>query len=217
MRGGILDVYGFGMAAPARLEWWGDDITSIRGFDLTTQRSLEELRRSPSFRSAPRALGEGGRLGVRATRRGIARCSSCCPPTPIVIEEAAGADTDEVERAWSEAEHHLEVARRLGEDVPRARGHPGGSRTAWRAANRGLSRGSRCATSAPTCSSASFPRRRSIGDLNRLRVAPRRLSAHAHPLRQRGPARAPGRAARRGRPRRGPRDARDRRAGRRAS
>ena len=43
VRGGILDVYGFGMAVPARLEWWGDDITSIRGFDLTTQRSLQEL------------------------------------------------------------------------------------------------------------------------------------------------------------------------------
>ncbi|HZA97767.1 MAG TPA: hypothetical protein VE399_03255, partial [Gemmatimonadales bacterium] len=43
VRGGILDVYGFGMASPARLEWWGDDITSVRGFDLTTQRSLEEL------------------------------------------------------------------------------------------------------------------------------------------------------------------------------
>jgi transcription-repair coupling factor (superfamily II helicase) len=26
VRGGILDVYGFGMAAPARVEWWGDEI-----------------------------------------------------------------------------------------------------------------------------------------------------------------------------------------------
>ncbi len=43
VRGGIVDVYGFGMAAPARLEWWGDDVSSIRGFDLTTQRSLQEL------------------------------------------------------------------------------------------------------------------------------------------------------------------------------
>jgi transcription-repair coupling factor (superfamily II helicase) len=43
VRGGILDLYGFGMAVPARLEWWGDDISSLRGFDLTTQRSLEEL------------------------------------------------------------------------------------------------------------------------------------------------------------------------------
>src|SRR3954470_856455 len=43
VRGGILDLYGFGMATPARLEWWGDEITSLRGFDLTTQRSLQEL------------------------------------------------------------------------------------------------------------------------------------------------------------------------------
>ena len=43
VRGGILDVYGFGMAGPARIEWWGDDISSLRGFDLTTQRSLQEL------------------------------------------------------------------------------------------------------------------------------------------------------------------------------
>jgi transcription-repair coupling factor (superfamily II helicase) len=43
VRGGILDLYGFGMATPARLEWWGDEITSLRGFDLTTQRSLQQL------------------------------------------------------------------------------------------------------------------------------------------------------------------------------
>src|SRR5256714_11519327 len=34
VRGGILDVYGFGMAAPARIEWWGDDLASLRAFDL---------------------------------------------------------------------------------------------------------------------------------------------------------------------------------------
>src|SRR6185295_7574613 len=33
VRGGIVDVYGFGMAAPARVEWWGDDIASVRAFD----------------------------------------------------------------------------------------------------------------------------------------------------------------------------------------
>ncbi|MEO8138141.1 MAG: hypothetical protein ABI742_00785, partial [Gemmatimonadota bacterium] len=35
VRGGIIDVYGFGMANPARLEWWGDDLETIRIFDLT--------------------------------------------------------------------------------------------------------------------------------------------------------------------------------------
>src|SRR3989454_10891510 len=43
VRGGILDVYGFGMAAPARVEWWGDEILSLRTFDLDTQRSGEPV------------------------------------------------------------------------------------------------------------------------------------------------------------------------------
>src|SRR5262249_50655822 len=43
VRGGIIDVYGFGMAFPARVEWFGDDISSIRAFDLDTQRSEREL------------------------------------------------------------------------------------------------------------------------------------------------------------------------------
>src|SRR5256885_13861679 len=45
VRGGILDVYGFGMAAPARLEWWGDEIESLRTIDLDSQRSGEAIER----------------------------------------------------------------------------------------------------------------------------------------------------------------------------
>jgi transcription-repair coupling factor (superfamily II helicase) len=63
VRGGILDVYGFGMAAPARLEWWGDDISSIRGFDLTTQRSLETLEEITVLPVSTGGLGEGAALG----------------------------------------------------------------------------------------------------------------------------------------------------------
>ena len=44
VRGGILDVYGFGMATPARIEWWGDEVVSVRSFDLDTQRSGDALR-----------------------------------------------------------------------------------------------------------------------------------------------------------------------------
>jgi transcription-repair coupling factor (superfamily II helicase) len=116
VRGGILDVYGFGMAVPARLEWWGDDITSIRGFDLTTQRSLEELQEVTVLPVSTRALGEGDGSASAPRRMTLLEL---LPGDTYVIQESAGADTDEVERAWSEAEHHLEVARRLGEDVPR--------------------------------------------------------------------------------------------------
>ena len=65
VRGGIVDLYGFGMASPARLEWWGDEIASLRAFDLTTQRSGAELpdltvlpissaaMRNPAFDTGP--------------------------------------------------------------------------------------------------------------------------------------------------------------------
>ena len=39
VRGGIFDIYGFGMADPARLEFFGDEIAELRHFDLLTQRS----------------------------------------------------------------------------------------------------------------------------------------------------------------------------------
>src|SRR5262245_3128484 len=45
VRGGILDAYGYGMAAPSRVEWWGDVIASLRVFDLDTQRSGESIDR----------------------------------------------------------------------------------------------------------------------------------------------------------------------------
>ena len=39
IRGGIFDVYSFGMAEPVRAEFWGDEIVDLRHFDLATQRS----------------------------------------------------------------------------------------------------------------------------------------------------------------------------------
>ena len=34
VRGGIFDIYSFGMADPVRLEFWGDEIIELRHFDL---------------------------------------------------------------------------------------------------------------------------------------------------------------------------------------
>ncbi len=114
-RGGILDVYGFGMAVPARLEWWGDDISSIRGFDLTTQRSLEELSEITVLPVSTDAVKEESDAKAPSSRLTLL---DLLPSDTLVLEEASGPDRDEVRRAWNEAEHHLDVARRLGEDVP---------------------------------------------------------------------------------------------------
>jgi transcription-repair coupling factor (superfamily II helicase) len=159
VRGGIVDVYGFGMASPARCEWWGDEISSLRGFDLTSQRSLEELREVtvlPITTAAVReeagggaggqgGRGAGGQTGGNAAAgpASVSRADllpgpgslpagppahlpaparrtllELLPAETILIEESTGPDADEVSRAWREATHHLEIARKLGEEVP---------------------------------------------------------------------------------------------------
>jgi len=43
VRGGIMDLCSFGNPHPVRVEFWGDEVTSLRGFDLGTQRSVAEV------------------------------------------------------------------------------------------------------------------------------------------------------------------------------
>src|SRR2546426_923460 len=59
VRGGILDVYGFGMAAPTRVEWWGDEILSLRTFDLDTQRSGDAVERVTVLPVRSEGVGAG--------------------------------------------------------------------------------------------------------------------------------------------------------------
>jgi len=112
VRGGILDVYGFGMAAPARIEWWGDDIASLRTFDLDTQRSGDAIERVTVLpvKAEDRGTGQGGR--VRSSLLELLPTD-----TVLVVDEESAVD-QEVNRAWADAAHHLDVARRLGEDPP---------------------------------------------------------------------------------------------------
>lgn len=45
VRGGILDVFSFSNDAPYRIEFFGDDVDSIRTFDVETQLSLEQVKK----------------------------------------------------------------------------------------------------------------------------------------------------------------------------
>jgi len=118
VRGGILDVYGFGMAVPARVEWWGDDVASLRAFDLDSQRSGEAIERITVL--PVRTEGGGTRnVGVRQPAP-LPRQSllDLLPGDAVIVLEQESALEHEVDRAWAEAAHHLEVARRLGEEAP---------------------------------------------------------------------------------------------------
>ena len=43
VRGGIMDLFSFGAPEPLRVEFWGDEITSLRAFDILDQRSVRTL------------------------------------------------------------------------------------------------------------------------------------------------------------------------------
>ncbi len=43
VRGGILDVFPLTQEMPVRMELWGDEIDSLRSFDVSTQKSLEQI------------------------------------------------------------------------------------------------------------------------------------------------------------------------------
>lgn len=43
IRGGIVDIFDLTQENPIRLELWGDEIESIRSFDILSQRSIEKL------------------------------------------------------------------------------------------------------------------------------------------------------------------------------
>ena len=118
VRGGIMDVYGFGMATPARIEWWGDEVTSVRGFDLDTQRSGERLDRVTVL--PVRAESVRSQLPVGAQHAAPLRTNllALLPTDTIVVTDQESAVEREVERAWADAAHHLEVARRMGEEPP---------------------------------------------------------------------------------------------------
>ena len=115
VRGGIVDVYGFGMEQPARAEFWDDACVALRAFDLSSQRSVGPLERVTVLPVDPRAaLDEGTRV-----RRSLL---DLLPAATLVVEAEGEGEGErleaEVGRAWAEAEHHAEVARRLGEEVP---------------------------------------------------------------------------------------------------
>ena len=198
------------MAVPARLEWWGDDVSSIRGFDLTTQRSLQPLDEVTVLPVSTRSLTDAA-ASQPAVAQDAARAAALRHlPDPGVGGRRPRRGRARVERGGAPPGDRPAAGRGRAQ----ARCDPGESGGVARATRR-RSRVSRCATSAPDLQFGFFPPEKIDRDLNRLRSLLAGTPAHHHPLRQRRPARAARRAAGRGRARRHAGDARHRRARRR--
>lgn len=111
VRGGIFDIYGFGMAEPVRLEFWGDEIIELRHFDLNTQRTTRPAELALVLPVDGRVREAGG-----ATER--VSVTELLGPDAIVVIPAGSAVRPELQRTWDESAHHIELARRRGEEAP---------------------------------------------------------------------------------------------------
>jgi transcription-repair coupling factor (superfamily II helicase) len=111
IRGGIFDVYSFGMAEPVRAEFWGDEIVDLRHFDLASQRSS---------RAVDYALVLPVDGSVSEDESGFDRGSilSLLPPDTLFVSPRGSHIEPELRRTWGDAQHHIELARRRGEDAP---------------------------------------------------------------------------------------------------
>ncbi|HXN75374.1 MAG TPA: CarD family transcriptional regulator, partial [Gemmatimonadaceae bacterium] len=111
VRGGIFDIYSFGMAEPVRLEFWGDDITELRHFDLLTQRSTRDA-------DVALVLPVDGQISVGDVEPERSSIRALFPPDTLFVIPRGTHVKPEMERTWSEAQHHIDLARRRGEDTP---------------------------------------------------------------------------------------------------
>jgi transcription-repair coupling factor (superfamily II helicase) len=111
IRGGILDVYSFGMAEPVRAEFWGDEIVDLRHFDLVSQRSSRAV-------DVALVLPVDGHVSEGAGEFERASITSLLPPDTLLVIPRGSHTEPELRRTWDDAQHHIDLARRRGEDAP---------------------------------------------------------------------------------------------------
>ena len=102
IRGGILDVYAAENARPLRIEFFGDEIESIRRFEVDTQRSVMKVTEAMvlPLTEQPHLTGQPGSgaeyPGWNSPRRSTIRASSTLadfsenengPPALLVLDE----------------------------------------------------------------------------------------------------------------------------------
>lgn len=74
VRGGIIDIFDLTEENPYRIELWGDEVESIRSFDVLSQRSIEKLESISVFPATEFVLEEDRiRQGLKKLREESAR------------------------------------------------------------------------------------------------------------------------------------------------
>ena len=119
VRGGIVDVFSLGAAGPARIEFSGDDVASVRLFDVRDQLSTEVV---PGVDVLPVAFdGNGPADALRATDRPradgnepVASLLDRLPDGAVVVRTGETDWAGEADALWREANRRYRRAKRHG-------------------------------------------------------------------------------------------------------
>ena len=71
IRGGIIDIFDLTEENPYRIELWGDEVESIRSFDVLSQRSIEKLESISVFPASEFVLDDASTRQHFRQRHGI--------------------------------------------------------------------------------------------------------------------------------------------------
>ncbi len=95
VRGGIVDLFSVAAGDPVRVEFWGDEIVSIRLFDVLDQRSTTEVGETHVLPTDFRRTPDGG--GGQVSRSLL----ELLPGDAVVIRLGSWDLQGDIERTWS--------------------------------------------------------------------------------------------------------------------
>jgi transcription-repair coupling factor (superfamily II helicase) len=127
-RGGIVDLYGFGMSSPVRVEFDGDEIALMRLFEIVSQRSVEPLEEvtvlpareaaAPWREAASRDGKNPARAGFASARTPLVSAAAYLPANALVVFDEPQHVRATWERYWLEiVERHAEAEAELSDRV----------------------------------------------------------------------------------------------------
>lgn len=107
LRGGIVDLFGFGAPDPIRVEFWGDEIASIRHFDILNQRSTQELQRADILPVDLRPVISEAEHVRRSLLNVLSRDA-------VLVQLEGATPEDDFDRTWKQVLHLHEVEKKRG-------------------------------------------------------------------------------------------------------
>jgi transcription-repair coupling factor (superfamily II helicase) len=116
VRGGLVDIFSLGLSDPVRIEFWGDEITSMRLFEVSDQRSTETLT---EVNLLPASFRAGRESEEAHDGPGAVRSFLEVLPTDTVLIGFEGAHWEEdFQKFWQQAGEIRSDREEGGETLP---------------------------------------------------------------------------------------------------